>query len=234
MADRSVYVNNALLGLADHHGDESEYSVMVYGVGGTSGSVDVIKDIQDGAGDSVMDAANDAIRVSLVAGGGTTVLSSGSFARPNDANAYAAGDVITDSTSVPTVITFSGCARVNNGSGIIIGAQCIDSANQSTKPTLELWLFDTTFTPDNDNAVFTPTDGELATLVGIIQFNLWFVGDATAGAGGNCVSLGALTEPMAFVTGASSTSLFGILVVRNAYTPVAQEQFTIRLRVLQD
>ena len=82
MADRSVYINNALLGLADHHGDESEYSVMVYGVGGTSGSVDVIKDIQDGAGDSVMDAANDAIRVSLVAGGaagGTSMTDDAAF-----------------------------------------------------------------------------------------------------------------------------------------------------------
>ena len=166
--------------------------------------------------------------------GGRGMVITASLTRPNDANAYAAGDVITNSTSSPTVITFSGCARRNGKSGLVIGAQCIDSANQSTKPTLELWLFDTTFTPDNDNAVFTPTDEELATLVGIIQFNLWFVGDATAGAGGNCASLGALTEPMAFVTGASSTSLFGILVVRNAYTPVAQEQFTIRLRVLQD
>ena len=82
MADRSVYINNASLGLADHRGDESEYSVMVYGVGGTSGSVDVIKDIQDGAGDSVMDAANDAIRVSLVAGGaagGTSMTDDAAF-----------------------------------------------------------------------------------------------------------------------------------------------------------
>jgi hypothetical protein len=59
----------------------------------------------------------------------------------------------------------------------------VDSANQTVKATVELWLFDTTFTPDNDNAAFTPTDAELLTLVGIIQFSTWFVGDATAAAG---------------------------------------------------
>lgn len=165
--------------------------------------------------------------------GGRTRVVNGSFTRPNDTTAYAAGDAVTDNTSTPSVITFSGCSRVNNGSGVIVGVTLIDSANQSTAGQFELWVFDTTFTPDNDNAVFSPTDAECATLVGIVPLNLSYVGDATSGAGGNRVYI-ASNLNIPFQTGASTTNLFGALVVRNAYTPVAQETFTARLRILQD
>ena len=166
--------------------------------------------------------------------GGHSVTVTGTVTRPADTTQYAAGDVISNSTSAPVVITFPGCARVNAGGGVIIGAQCVDDTNQTTKATLELWLFDTTVTPDNDNAVFTPTDAELLTLVGIIRFSTWFVGDATAAAGGNAVALATLANPLTFKCGAALTALLGVLVVRNAYTPVSAEVFSIRLRILQD
>lgn len=165
--------------------------------------------------------------------GGRTRQITTTLTRPADTTAYAAGDAVTDSTSSPTVITFASAARVNNGSGTIIGATCVDSANQATKAQLELWLFDTTATPDNDNAAFTPTDAELLTIVGVIPFNVWYVGDATSGAGGNAVSVAANLS-LAYQCGAASTSLFGLVVVRNAYTPVSAEQFSIRLRCMQD
>ena len=84
MVDRTIYRDNALIGLKDHVGDESVYSVEVWQTGGvsTSGSLDVIKDIQDGAGDSIMDATNNAIRVNLVAGGaagGTSMTDDAAF-----------------------------------------------------------------------------------------------------------------------------------------------------------
>lgn len=223
--------------LRNNDGDEvgtiaDPLQVAVVSGGGSS----VITDIEDGAGDSVMDAANNAIRVNVVTGGssGTTpkqVLAT--FTRPNDTNAYAAGDAVTDSTSAPTVLTFSGCASANGGSGYILGALMVDSANQATKGIFELWLFDTTVTPDNDNAAFTPTDAECATLVAIIPLVASYVGDAQSGASGNAVySSPEMMRP--FTCGGASDDLFGLLVVRNAYTPVASEVFTIRLRVVQN
>jgi hypothetical protein len=194
-------------------------------------------------GDAAYGLDVDVTRLSaLVAGeahvgevGGRTVTVTGTVTRPAaDTNQYTAGDVVCGSTSAPAVITFTGCARANGGTGMIVGAHCVDSANQTTKPQLELWLFDTTITPDNDNAVFTPTDAELLTLVGIIQFATWYVGDATAAAGGNCASLATLINHIAFDCGAAVTALYGVLVARNAYTPVADEVFSIRLRILQD
>lgn len=155
------------------------------------------------------------------------------FTRPADTTAYAAGDAVSNSTSAPSVITFDAVARANAGSGIIIGAVMIDSANQTTKGQFELYLYDTTFAADNDNALFTPSDAETETLIGIIQFNNWFVGDATSGAGGNAVcTVQGLSIP--YTCGGAVDDVFGLLVVRNAYTPVSAEKFTFRLQVVQN
>jgi hypothetical protein len=188
-------------------------------------------------------AAGGGLKVEGVAGGvavpvtisaGTKIVS-GSITRPANTTAYAAGDAITDSTSAPTAITFAGCASANGGTGTIYSCQLVDGANQSTKGQFELWVFagTATPTPDNDNAVFTPTDAELANLVGIFEFNAWYVGDATSGVGGNCVSR-ALNQNMGFDCGASVDDLYGLMVVRNAYTPVSGEVFTFILHVGQD
>jgi hypothetical protein len=166
---------------------------------------------------------------------GKTTTITGTVTRPTpDATLYTAGDALTDSASAPTVITFANCGRYVGGTGFIIGALLVDSANQTTKLSCELWVFESSPTPDNDNAVFTPTDAECATLVGIIPFNTSYVGDATAGAGGNIVFPAAGISPLPFVCAAASTNLFGLVVVRNGYTPVAAEVLTFKLRLLQD
>ncbi len=162
---------------------------------------------------------------------GTPVRISAAFTRPNDTNTYAAGDVVSDSTSAPTVMTFTGAARAAAKPGTIVSALLFDSANVAVKGSFELWLFDVTVTPDNDNAVFTPTDAEMLTLVRVIPFTLSYVGDATSGAGGNATYVGTLSEPINF--NSASGNLFGVLVVRNAYIPVGQEIFTVQLLIEQ-
>lgn len=165
--------------------------------------------------------------------GGRTRVISATLTRPADTAAYAAGDAVTNSTSAPSVITFDDCARVANGSGVIVGVTMVDSANQSTPGVFELWLFDTAFTADNDNSAFTPTDAECTTVVGIVPFALSYVGDATSGAGGNRVYI-ASNLNIPFQATGGGDSLYGAIVVRNAYTPVSGETFTARLRILQD
>jgi len=167
--------------------------------------------------------------------GGRTRTITASVTRPSNTTQYTAGDAVTSSTSAPAVMTFSSAARVVAGSGTILGAMLIDSANQTTKLDAELWLFDTTYTADNDNAVFTPTDGETETLVGVIPFfgADSFIGDATSGAGGNCVYNSRMINPIPFACPTTS-SLYGALVARNAYTPVSGEKFSVRLLINQD
>lgn len=163
---------------------------------------------------------------------GLSHLVSASVTRPDDTNAYTAGDVICNSTSAPVILTFPRAVVGSGESGIIAHAQLIDSASQATKLDAELWLFDTTVAMDNDNAAFTPTDAELATCLGVIEFDgtTAFVGDATVGADGNCIIQASnLAIPIRAV--AAQNAIFGILVARNGYTPVASESFTIRLHV---
>lgn len=168
----------------------------------------------------------------IVAGGHTVVVSA-SKTRPNDTTAYTAGDIINDSTSAPTVFTFNNCVRFEGGSGIIGRVIIDDSAAQSTKLSAELWLFDTTYTPDNDNAAITPTDAEMQTVVAVIPISTSYVGDATSGAGGNVLlTSGVVNTPFKCAEG--SKALYGMLVARNAYTPVAQEVFNIRIHIYQD
>jgi len=159
--------------------------------------------------------------------------------RPNDTNVYTAGDVMSDSTSVPTILTFPNAFGPNpSGFCILNQLVVIDSASQATKPDLELWLFDTAPAAQNDNAAFAPTDLELVTASGagfiariLIPSTSWSVGTATVGAGGNCINdLQNLGIPI--TNRVSTAGLFGHVVVRNAYTPVAQEQFTFRLKLL--
>lgn len=155
---------------------------------------------------------------------------SATVTRPADTNAYTAGDVVCNSTSAPVVMTFSDAFKFNHT--VLQHAVITSSANVATKPDLELWLFDTTITMDNDNAAFTPTDAEMLTLVAVVPFLTadFKVGDATSGAGGNSVceskNLGIPINP------AASDDLYGVLVARNAYVPVSGEVFTVRLKFL--
>ena len=111
-----------------------------------------------------------------------------------------------------------------------------DGANQTTKGDFDLLIFDTTYTANNDNAAFAPSNSEMATCVGIIRFSSgnFVIGNAASGASGNSICPGTLTDNIGFKCGSSSSSLFGRLVARSAYTPVSAEVFTVRLLIIQD
>lgn len=162
-----------------------------------------------------------------VQSGGTTATIGTNFTRPNDSNAYAANDSVTDSTSAPTVLTFSNMARASGGTGLITDAVFIDESNPGTVGSFDLMLYDTTFTPTNDNAAFNPSTTIQRTFVGQIPFNQQIVAGSTSQA------YHARGLNIAFTT-VGSANLFGQIVARNSYTPAATGRFDIRLKVLQD
>lgn len=163
--------------------------------------------------------------------GHTTAIVQASVQRPSNTTAYTSGDVI--GTAVSAALLFEDVARSAGGSGMIMSAVAIDSANQSTQPSLELWLFTAALAVIADNAAFAPTDAEMATLVGVITLSSVKVGNAAAGAAGN---LAIISDVVAtpFKCAGGSADLYGYLVVRNGYTPVADESFTVKLTSLQD
>jgi hypothetical protein len=108
----------------------------------------------------------------------------------------------------------------------------VDNSNAATSPTLELWLFDTTATPNNDNASFAPADSVVNTCIGVINLTATGYAGDPATTGNKVYDAGPISVP--FVCGGASSSIFGMLVVRNAYTPVSAQVLKIRLRILQD
>jgi hypothetical protein len=158
--------------------------------------------------------------------------------RPNDTTQYAAGDVV--SAAVGAAITFADASRFPSGhigrGGTIVGATIVDSANQGTGADFRLYLFTSPPTVANDNAPFAPTDAQLNDCVAVLTLTAAshsFVVNTASGAAGNRIyELSAQARP--FYLPDASTSLYGVLTVTNAYTPVAQETFTITLGIVRD
>ena len=166
-----------------------------------------------------------------------------SITRPANVTAYVAGQVLADSTSAASIfkVPFL-CANPSQGT-ILQELVVTSSANQTTKPDLEMWLFDggtaaadVDKTAENDAASFAPTDAEMLRLITVIQIptGTWKAGNGTAGAGGNAANvLSNLSIPINVARIANSTrSIYPIIVVRNAYTPVSGEVFQFRFKFI--
>jgi hypothetical protein len=177
-----------------------------------------------------VNAAGTALEYAAPAAGGSFVgiESTASFTRPSDTTTYGAGDVICNSTSAPTIMTFTGVGAANGGAFILQNAKVIDSAAQSLKPDIDLFLFKSSVTIDNDNSGFTPTDVEMEDLICVVSF----YGAAFVVGSGNGQIKGQI-EPAVYKCGAGTTSIYGVAVARNAYIPISDEEFDFVLGVLQ-
>lgn len=138
------------------------------------------------------------------------------------AGAYTSGDFV-GTNAAP--LTFEDCARVNGGSGIIIAAALIDKNLQSIEG--ELWLFDDTVTPPNDNAAWSLSDDDMEKFLGVIKFSTYYASALNSGANAE--------RPMAiwFKAQADSKDLFGCFVTRGTPT-YASNGLLIRLMIAQD
>lgn len=152
-----------------------------------------------------------------------------SYTRPADTNVYAAGDVFAQSTSAATILTFAGIARESGGGAIIQGATLYDSSAQATKPDLELYLFDTSITMQNDNVAWAPSDSDMEKCLGVIYFA---GGLFRTGSGNGVIDQQGIA--MSIACASTLKDIYGILVVRNGYTPTSGEKVGIRLHVIQD
>lgn len=155
-----------------------------------------------------------------------------SYTRPADTSAYTAGDVLAQSTSAATILSFTNAAREGGGGGIIQNAVMIDSSAQSTKPWIELYLFDTAPAMQNDNVAWAPSDSELEKCLGVLVFDGTVTNAFKTTSNGGLVATGAVS--LSYQCASGSTTLYGIAVVRNAYTPTSAEKFNFRLSVIQD
>lgn len=146
------------------------------------------------------------------------------FTRPADTTAYAANDAVSNSTSAPTILTFSDVARVAGGTLYIVKAElCTDQA--ACVASFRLHLFTTSVTPINDNAALTSLWTTRASRVGYIDF------PAVAQEGSGSTSAFALWTGQLQVVCGATANLFGLLQTKAAFTPASAQNFSIRLGV---
>lgn len=157
----------------------------------------------------------------------TIALVTATFTRPGDTTQYAAGDVMTASAPVP--LSFANAGSANGKGGIILSATLVDSLAQGTKPDIDLHLFDTTLTVEADNAAWDPSDAERLREIGVIEFR---GGDFKVGANNGTIQGFPLGLPYKCLAG--DTTIYGVAVARNAYTPGNAEVFTVNLILSQE
>lgn len=160
-------------------------------------------------------------------------LAKASLERPNNTTAYDPGDIIADANG--NILEFEGVTSAigPHTTGYVDCARLISSAN-NTPADMELWLFNKKPTTGADNTALALSDSDVADhLVGIIEFEDtdFKVSNAASGASGNMVAE-LRNASLPFV--APARKLWGVIVPRGAYTPVANETFTVHLVVYQD
>jgi hypothetical protein len=161
---------------------------------------------------------------------GVQVITSASFTRPSDTTAYAAQDVVSNSTTAPALLTFSSAARTNGGSGVIMSARHMKNSTTTTGATYRLHLYKvSSITAINDNAQFTMLYANRANRIGFIDFN-----HVSGGTGSDASGALSTFVNLPFVCDAAAGAIYGILTVTSAYTPTSGEQHFIELAIAQN
>jgi hypothetical protein len=153
--------------------------------------------------------------------------STASFTRPSNTTQYAINDVL--GTSPATVMTFANCARLEGGSGIIIGATHSKNNATVTSALFRLFLWNVAPTAIVDNDPHTLLYANRTSRVAIIDFSTHI----TSGSGSDS-SVAITTErSIPYKCAAGGTSLFGVAVPLATYTPVSAEQHWFELQLIQ-
>lgn len=164
----------------------------------------------------------------LVAG----LVNGGAFTRPDDTTAYAAKDVISNSTSSPYVITFAGMGRVTGGSGTIVKARLMTSQKTCTAQ-LRLHLFHTAPTAINDNSPYLMLYSNAANRVGMIDFPACATEDPTNSTAAGSMrpsSDGSYGPPnLWYKCAVADTALYGVLETLSVFTPDNAQTFYVEL-----
>ena len=159
---------------------------------------------------------------------GYQVATSVLFTRPSDTIAYAAQDAVSNSTTAPALLQFTGAARSNNGTGLIVSARHLKTGTALANYRLHLYR-NNAASPVNDNAQFPLLFANRSNRIGFIDFN-----HGIGGTGSDSTNALSTFVNVPFVCDAVTSSLFGILTTLTGYTPISGEQHFIELGIIHN
>jgi len=162
--------------------------------------------------------------------GGTISNPSATFTRPNDTTAYASGDLVANSTTAGSVaaMTFA-VARIAAGSVMLRRCRLQKSGTSVTNASFRVHLFAAApgTVTNGDNGAFSVSGA--ADYLGAF--------DVTVDRAFTDGALGFGNPVVGFEMGvklASGTTIRGLIEARAAYTPAANEVFTVAFDAYQD
>jgi hypothetical protein len=160
--------------------------------------------------------------------GGRFTVASATLTRPGDTNAYAAKDVVANSTTAPTVVTFSGMARIAGSGGYITKARLLTNRSTDTAQ-FRMHLYHTAPTAIADNAQMALVWANRTNRTGTLDFPAL----ATEGTGSDSsyalLAPGNTNFPLPFVCTAGDRNLYAIFETLSIFTPASGQLFLIEL-----
>jgi len=149
--------------------------------------------------------------------GESMVIPSATFNRPADTTAYAVGDLVANSTTAGSVVPMSWALPTNAGE--VLQARIKRNDTSANTQYLRLHIYTSSPTVANgDNAAWSTT---IAALVGSIDVNIERQGTDY------CEGFGVPIH--GYIAYSGTTTLYGLLEARNAYTPTSGETFIVEL-----
>jgi hypothetical protein len=133
---------------------------------------------------------------------------------------YATGDALGGK------LTFENAVGAG-GAGVLHAVTLVDLDKELAE--VDLVLFDQDFTASSDNAVFDPTDADLANCIGVIKVRSSDYASFNDNAVACVTGVG-----LAFEGSGGTRNLYGQLVVRGTPTYTAASDIRVRITVLQD
>ena len=158
------------------------------------------------------------------------------FTRPADTTAYAQNDVVSDSSATAKCLIFLDAG----GQGVVQNATVAFHDGQNVD--LELFLFQSEPTNFVDNALCNLATGDLRHCIGSFVFNYLNRRPATATGtinvyqsdlGATVAGSGLQTVDQGLPFNSVSGALFGLLVTRTGFTPVASTRFDLSLGIVR-
>ena len=148
------------------------------------------------------------------------------FARHTGTTGYVAADVYSGDGGAK-VIVFPGCGRSGKVTRVGFLIEGGDTIN------FELYLFDSEPTNHADNDPLALVSADALILLGVVDLSDTNKKVLTGGIGIHFYRSDDLAGEIAYVTG-EGQNLFGLLVTRSVYTPVAEAKVHIRLHLELD
>jgi hypothetical protein len=163
-------------------------------------------------------------------GGNLVRVAASELTRPSNVTPYTALDAVSNSTTAPSLPTFTNAARVTAGSGYIVKARLMTDQKTCTA-RFRLHLFHTAPTAINDNSPYTLLYANVLNRLGWIDFDALGTEDPT---NSTAAATQNIDVRLAFVCASASRDLYGMLETRDAFPPASGQEFTVELTIDQN